>query len=63
MSRTDARMTADDRARVVRLLEDTRDDFLATVDGVTDAQWHFRPAADGWSVADITPSSGYPAHG
>lgn len=58
MSRTDARMTDDERAKVVRLLEQTRDDFLAAVDSVTDAQWDFRPSADSWSIGSIAEHLG-----
>ena len=55
---TDPRMTADERARVVGLLQQTRDDFLVTVGSVTDAQWNFCPAPDRWSIGLIAEHLG-----
>ena len=55
---TDARMTDDERAGMVRLLQATRTDFLAAVEPVTDAQWDFRPGADRWSIGLIAEHLG-----
>lgn len=38
---------------IVKHLEDTRDAFVAAVDGLSDAQQRFKPSADAWSIADI----------
>ena len=51
-------MSDAERARVVRLLQQTRDDFLATVEPVTDAQWDFRPEPDRWSIGLIAEHLG-----
>ena len=57
---TDAQMTLTDaeRSRVVRLLQQTRDDFLATVEPVTDAQWDFQPGSERWSIGLIVEHLG-----
>ncbi|HJN46765.1 MAG: DinB family protein [Vicinamibacterales bacterium] len=52
------RLTDDERARVVRLLRQTRDDLLAAVESVTDAQWNYRPATDRWSIGLIAEHLG-----
>jgi len=38
---------------VVEHLERTRDAFVAAVDGLSEAQYRFRPRPDGWSIGDI----------
>jgi hypothetical protein len=38
---------------IVKHLEDTRNAFVAAVDGLSDAQQHFKPSADAWSIAHI----------
>ena len=51
-------MSDAERARVVRLLQQTRDDFLATVEPVSDAQWDFRQGPDRWSIGLIAEHLG-----
>ena len=55
---TDPYLSDDERVRVVRLLQQTRDDFLAAVESVTDAQWDFRPGPDRWSIGLIAEHLG-----
>ncbi|MCH7747853.1 MAG: DinB family protein [Acidobacteria bacterium] len=55
---TDPQMSDGERVHVVRLLQQTRDDFLATVTPVTDAQWDFRPGLDRWSIGLIAEHLG-----
>ncbi|HTM47838.1 MAG TPA: DinB family protein [Bryobacteraceae bacterium] len=45
-------LTEPERHRVIRLLEDSRTEFLAAVDGLSDAQWSFKPGPAAWSVAE-----------
>lgn len=45
-------MTPEERAKVVKLLEDSQKEFLAAVAGLSDAQWTFKPAPDRWSVGE-----------
>ena len=49
----DSHMTADERTKVLDWLEDSRRQFLASIDGVTDAQWKWKPAAERWSVGEV----------
>ena len=55
---TDPYMSDSERVRVVRLLQQTRDDFLAAVEPVTDAEWGFRPGPDRWSIGLIAEHLG-----
>ena len=55
---TESHLSDSERARVVQLLQQTRDDFLATVEPVTDAQWDFRPGLDRWSIGLIAEHLG-----
>jgi hypothetical protein len=41
-----------ERRAVLQMLDRTRDEFLASLDGVSDAQARWRPAPDQWSVLD-----------
>ena len=45
-------MTAEERAKAVKYLEDLRAEFLAAIDGVSDAQWRWKPAPAKWSVGE-----------
>jgi len=41
-----------ERRAMLQMLDRTRDEFLASLDGVSDAQARWRPAPDQWSVLD-----------
>jgi hypothetical protein len=45
-------MTAEERAKVAAYLEDSRKEFLAALDGVTEAQWKWKPDPARWSVGE-----------
>src|SRR5271155_5827945 len=49
---SDAALTPAERAHAIQLLEDSRKEFLALVDGLNDAQWAFKPGPDRWSVGE-----------
>jgi hypothetical protein len=53
LSAADARMTAEERTKVLSWLEESRKEFLSAIDGVTDQQWTWKPAPDRWSVGEI----------
>jgi uncharacterized damage-inducible protein DinB len=42
-----------DRNAAVKYLEETRAKFLASIDGLSDAQWTFKAAPDRWSIAEV----------
>lgn len=46
-------LSAEERLKAADYLAQTRDNLLETVTGLTDSQWHFKPAADRWSIAEI----------
>ncbi len=45
-------LTAAERARLVAHLEQTRDNFLKAIDGVSPQQWTFKAAPERWSIAE-----------
>jgi hypothetical protein len=53
MLAADARMTHDERAKVLNWLEESRKEFLASIDGVTEQQWKWKPAPERWSVGEV----------
>lgn len=60
LSAGDAKLTAEERAKAVKLLADSQKEFLNAVEKLSDAQWNFKPAPaegevnkDRWSVAQV----------
>ena len=49
----DARMTPEERTKVLNWLEESRREFLSAIDGVTEQQWKWKPAPGRWSVGEI----------
>src|SRR3954453_11574369 len=45
-------LTAEERNRAIEYLKQTEKDFLASIDGVSDAQWKFKASPDRWSIAE-----------
>lgn len=48
----DPHMTSEERAKVISLLKQSQEEFLSSVDGLTDAQWTYKPGPDRWSVGE-----------
>ena len=48
----DARMTAEERTKVINWMDESRKEFLAAIDGVTEEQWKWKPAPERWSVGE-----------
>ena len=46
-------LSADDRAKVVKYLTDTRDQVLKEASSLSEAQWSFKAAPDRWSVGEV----------
>lgn len=42
-----------DRAAAVKYLEDTRQAFLKSIEGLSEAQWRFKAGPDRWSIAEV----------
>jgi uncharacterized damage-inducible protein DinB len=49
----DARMTPEERANALKWLEESRKEFLAAIDGLSEQQWAWRPAPNRWSVGEV----------
>lgn len=45
-------LTKEERQRAIDYLKETEKDFLASIDGVSDAQWKFKAAPERWSIAE-----------
>jgi hypothetical protein len=48
----DAHMTSEDRTKVLHWLEESHQEFLASIDGVSEEQWKWKPAPERWSVGE-----------
>jgi DinB superfamily len=46
------KMTSSERAFILKNLEDGRDSFLRSIAGLSEAQLHFKPQPDRWSIAE-----------
>ena len=47
-----AQLSQADRDTAAKYLQETRQKFLASIDGVSEAQWTFKPGPDRWSIAE-----------
>ena len=47
-----AQLSQADRDTAAKYLQETRQKFLASIDGVSEAQWKFKPGPDRWSIAE-----------
>jgi hypothetical protein len=45
-------LTKDERDRAVEYLKQTQKEFLASIAGLSEAQWKFKAAPDKWSIAE-----------
>lgn len=48
----DGKLTAEERAKAIKMLTDSRDEFLSYVEKLSDEQWNFRPALFKWTVGE-----------
>src|SRR5262245_14603771 len=49
-----SQLTDSERAEALALHDQTDRDFLAAIEGLTEAQWVFRPGSNRWSIQEIT---------
>ena len=47
-----AGLTKEERERAVNYLKETQKDFLAAIDGLSEAQWKFKASPEKWSIAE-----------
>ena len=48
----DAHMTAQERTQVLNWLEESHQEFFASIEGLSEAQWKWKPAPERWSVGE-----------
>jgi uncharacterized damage-inducible protein DinB len=48
-----ATLTSDEREQALKLFQESRDNFLKSISGLSQKQWTFKPAPDRWSVAEV----------
>jgi hypothetical protein len=48
----DAHMTTEERTKVLHWLEESHHEFLASIEGVSEEQWKWKPAPERWSVGE-----------
>jgi hypothetical protein len=48
----DPHMSAEERTKVLNWLDESHKEFYASIDGVSDAQWKWKPAPERWSVGE-----------
>ena len=48
-----AKLTADERAKAIQYLTESRDKLLAEISNVSEAQWKWKAAPDKWSVGEV----------
>jgi uncharacterized damage-inducible protein DinB len=46
-------MTPAERAETIELLQQSEQELLRAIEGLSDQQWTFKPGADRWSVAEV----------
>jgi uncharacterized damage-inducible protein DinB len=47
-------LTPQERAAALKNFQETRDNFLKSISGLSQKQWTFKPAPDRWSVAEVS---------
>lgn len=48
----DGKITPEERAKAIKMLHDSENEFLGYVEKLSDAQWNFRPAPFKWTVGE-----------
>jgi len=46
-------LTDGERAEAVKYFEETRQNFLNSIKGLSEAQWKYKPGPDRWSIAEV----------
>ena len=49
----DARITNEERSKALKWLEESRQEFLSAIEGVSEPQWKWKPAPERWSVGEV----------
>jgi hypothetical protein len=46
-------MSKEERARIIKLLQDSNQETLDMLKGLSEAQWNYKPAPEKWSVGEV----------
>ena len=49
----DAHISSDERSKVVKYLVDSENEFLRSIENLSEAQWRFKTAPEKWSVGEV----------
>jgi hypothetical protein len=52
-SKSDPKMTAEERAKVIKWMEDSEKEYLDSIANLTEAQWRYKPSPFRWSVGEV----------
>jgi uncharacterized damage-inducible protein DinB len=50
--------SAQDRDKLIKELERTKNELITQTEGLTPEQWHFKPSKDAWSIAQVVEHVG-----
>lgn len=54
LSANEPTLTSSERAKAIKLMQDSQTEFLEAVENLTDAAWTFKPAPERWSIAEVS---------
>lgn len=49
----DTRMSAEERAKVIKYLVDSQNELLKSIENLSEEQWKYKPAPERWSVGEV----------
>jgi len=52
LSAADPHMSQDERTQLLKWLDESHQEFIASINGVSDAQWKWKPTPERWSVGE-----------
>jgi hypothetical protein len=47
------KMTPEERAKIIKSLEESQKELLAAIEGLSDTQWNYKPSPFKWSVGEV----------
>jgi len=53
VQKSDARMTPEERAKVIKLMDESEKEYLDAISNLTEAQWTYKPSPFKWSVGEV----------
>src|SRR4051794_10937755 len=53
LAAADPHMTAAEKTKLLGWLQESHKEFLAAIDGVSEAQWKWKPAPERWNIGEV----------